>query len=158
MNQSGATLQPAHYSLSKEIQKISEKIPIFEKWFSTSLKLKRVRFPSGALSNYKVEFKFNQKYSILINITLGEIELRSEKETDGFNSKYFGDIHFQQNGDPVLIIGHHTMSGKVVKVNNPWVTVQRQTLGSRVTKVVIFSTLDSDSDAHRNRRNKRLKT
>ena len=59
-----------------------------------------------------------QKNSLKISklLILGEIELRNDKETDGFNSKYFGDIHFQQNGDPVLIIGHHTMTGKVVKV------------------------------------------
>lgn len=58
----------------------------------------------------------HKKILKIFKTILGEIELRNDKETDGFNSKYFGDIHFQQNGDPVLIIGHHTMTGKVVKV------------------------------------------
>lgn len=92
------------------------------------------------MNHWKILSKF------LKLLILGEIELRNDKETDGFNSKYFGDIHFQQNGDPVLIIGHHTMTGKVVKVlldethnqNQKQFKFQIKTMYDKINKIDII--------------------
>ena len=35
----------------------------------------------------------------------GELELRDGTATGGFNGKYFGDSHFEEGGDPLLILG-----------------------------------------------------
>merc|ERR1712210_40176 len=59
----------------------------------------------------------------------GELNLRedkiSEKEdeskpNEGFGGKKFGDIHFDESGTPILVLGHHTMTGKITKVSPPF--------------------------------------
>ena len=37
----------------------------------------------------------------------GEIEIRNESRDEAsFDGKYFGDLHFDQRGNPVLILGN----------------------------------------------------
>ncbi|CAG5112546.1 Oidioi.mRNA.OKI2018_I69.chr2.g6751.t1.cds [Oikopleura dioica] len=58
----------------------------------------------------------------------GELNLREDKEAkkdenkpnEGFGGKKFGDIHFDESGTPILVLGHHTMTGKITKVSPPY--------------------------------------
>lgn len=46
--------------------------------------------------------------------------LDSDCIQEGFGGKKFGDIHFDESGTPILVLGHHTMTGKITKVSPPF--------------------------------------
>ncbi|CAI8010229.1 Chromosome transmission fidelity protein 8 homolog, partial [Geodia barretti] len=52
----------------------------------------------------------------------GLVELQGQLETrDGapFDGMHMGDLHFDAQGTPSLIIGHHLLTGKVVELDKP---------------------------------------
>lgn len=65
----------------------------------------------------------------------GELTIRDDEATGGFNQKYFGDIHFEKNGDPLLIIGHHSMTGKVVKLDRPFAVLAKESVNGKTFNV-----------------------
>ncbi|VDO68948.1 unnamed protein product [Schistosoma curassoni] len=59
------------------------------------------------------------------------IELQGDvlsKTNSPLAGKNLGDLHFsQENGDPVLLIGHHVLFGKVVALEKPMLVTKRNT-------------------------------
>ena len=39
----------------------------------------------------------------------------------------FGDLHFNAQGEPMLVLGHHLLKGKVVNLSNPIAVFAKQT-------------------------------
>ena len=39
----------------------------------------------------------------------------------------FGDLHFNTQGEPMLVLGHHLLTGKVLKLCNPIAVFAKQT-------------------------------
>ena len=39
----------------------------------------------------------------------------------------FGDLHFNTQGEPMLVLGHHLLKGRVVNLSNPIAVFEKQT-------------------------------
>ncbi|KAL1452231.1 hypothetical protein WDU94_006526 [Cyamophila willieti] len=58
----------------------------------------------------------------------GLIELQGDLESRNgsrMENKFVGDLHFQKNGTPILIIGHHILHGKVQKLETPLAVMKK---------------------------------
>ncbi|XP_046842127.1 chromosome transmission fidelity protein 8 homolog [Xenia sp. Carnegie-2017] len=56
------------------------------------------------------------------------IELQGVLESNksgGYNGLPIGDLHFDEKGQPLLIIGHHLLSGKVVTLEKPFAVLKK---------------------------------
>ena len=55
----------------------------------------------------------------------GDLESRLGSNVD-VSGKFIGDLHYtKDNGTPILIIGHHILYGKVVKLERPMVAMKK---------------------------------
>ncbi|XP_033117566.1 chromosome transmission fidelity protein 8 homolog [Anneissia japonica] len=52
----------------------------------------------------------------------GHLESRHEGQLAG---NLIGDLHFNKQGIPIFIIGHHILYGKVVKLDKPFIVMQK---------------------------------
>ena len=76
----------------------------------------------------------------------GLVELQGVLETqDGqsYDNLYIGDLHFDVNGVPSLLLGHHLLTGKVVTLDQPMVVFRNCTsaeynIVAVITKKIIF--------------------
>ncbi|XP_071443340.1 chromosome transmission fidelity protein 8 homolog [Hetaerina americana] len=72
---------------------------------------------------------------ILINVSLddttrdwavielqGDLESRIHCEVTG---KFIGDLHYNQQKTPILIIGHHILHGKIVQLDKPLAVMEK---------------------------------
>ncbi|VDD80960.1 unnamed protein product [Mesocestoides corti] len=59
----------------------------------------------------------------------GEIINKSGGTLDG---KFIGDLHFTKENEPVLIIGHHLLQGKIVKFPKPFAVIRRERSGAGI--------------------------
>uniref|UniRef100_A0A8D8S638 Chromosome transmission fidelity protein 8 homolog n=1 Tax=Cacopsylla melanoneura TaxID=428564 RepID=A0A8D8S638_9HEMI len=66
----------------------------------------------------------------------GLIELQGDLESRNgsrMENKFVGDLHFQKNGTPILIIGHHILHGKVQKLETPLAVMKKIDSNSDIT-------------------------
>ncbi|CAH8645944.1 unnamed protein product [Schistosoma rodhaini] len=55
----------------------------------------------------------------------GDVMSKTDSPLEGKN---LGDLHFsQENGDPILLIGHHVLFGKLVALEKPMLVTKRNT-------------------------------
>ncbi|RZC38892.1 Ctf8 domain containing protein, partial [Asbolus verrucosus] len=74
-------------------------------------------------------------------------DLKSQSESS-FEGKFIGDLHFTKTSTPVLIIGHHLMFGKEMKMDKPFALLEKKSDGENteyivktiVTKKILFKT------------------
>lgn len=52
-------------------------------------------------------------------------DLRSHSESQ-FEGKFIGDLHYTKDGQPILIIGHHLLYGKEVKMEKPLAFLEKR--------------------------------
>ncbi|CAL8090357.1 unnamed protein product [Calicophoron daubneyi] len=56
------------------------------------------------------------------------IELQGDiisKTGESLSEKHLGDVHFSAHGEPVFIIGHHILFGKVTDMEKPFVVTEK---------------------------------
>ena len=56
------------------------------------------------------------------------VELQGELKSRfgaGFPGKDIGDLHFNKKGNPILIIGHHIIVGKKIKLEKPFIVLKK---------------------------------
>jgi len=52
----------------------------------------------------------------------GELESKAEEALGG---KLIGDLHYNHDGNPILIIGHHILHGKAQELEKPLIMINR---------------------------------
>ena len=68
----------------------------------------------------------------------GDLEIETG---DSLANKFMGDLHFNTDGTPVLILGHHVLYGKVLALDKPFVFLKKSK-----TSVAIKSDINDDED------------
>ncbi|KAJ7384975.1 hypothetical protein OS493_018664 [Desmophyllum pertusum] len=62
------------------------------------------------------------------NWTIIELQGTLENKEDvSLEGKAIGDLHFDGKGTPMLVIGHHLLTGKVVNLDKPYAVLHKQT-------------------------------
>ena len=56
----------------------------------------------------------------------GTLEMASHCKDDPLAGKFIGDLHFSNSGEPTLIIGHHILYGKTIKLEKPFAVVRKK--------------------------------
>ena len=57
------------------------------------------------------------------------LELQGEllsRFNEGLAGNIIGDLHFKNDGTPILIIGHHILYGQVKKLEKPFAVMQKK--------------------------------
>ncbi|CAH1779969.1 unnamed protein product, partial [Owenia fusiformis] len=73
-------------------------------------------------------------------------DLQSRNET-GLSGKYIGGLHFSKSDQPIMIIGHHILHGKIVKLEKPLAVLSKnQQMDTSSNSDLDKSLTDNDSD------------
>ena len=57
----------------------------------------------------------------------GTLEMQAHCKDDPLAGKFIGDLHFTKSGEPMLIIGHHILYGKMSKLEKPFAIIRKRT-------------------------------
>jgi chromosome transmission fidelity protein 8 len=69
----------------------------------------------------------------------GNLESRLGSNVDK-SGKFIGDLHFTKDGTvPILIIGHHILYGKAVKLENPMIVIKKKKIPNETTEYLVES-------------------
>ncbi len=63
-------------------------------------------------------------------------DLESRVGDPNLEGKFIGDLHYNELGAPVLIIGHHILNGKVSSLEKPFVAIEKEEKGYTVKAVI----------------------
>lgn len=79
------------------------------------------------LLNFNKYFFFSAEGGVTEEYGIVELqgELRSHSESQ-FEGKFIGDLHYTKDGQPILIIGHHLLYGKEVKMEKPLALLEKR--------------------------------
>lgn len=61
----------------------------------------------------------------------GDLESRNKANLEG---KYIGDLHYTKEGQPIMIIGHHILYGKIQDMEKPMVAVEKTEVGGELVR------------------------
>lgn len=56
----------------------------------------------------------------------GKLEVRNGTQDGTFDGRYFGDLHFDASNTPILILGHHILQGKIIKLDKPFAVIEKE--------------------------------
>jgi len=56
----------------------------------------------------------------------GKLEVRNGTQEGTFDGRYFGDLHFDSSNTPILILGHHILQGKIIKLDKPFAVIEKE--------------------------------
>ncbi|XP_046449637.1 chromosome transmission fidelity protein 8 homolog isoform X2 [Daphnia pulex] len=73
--------------------------------------------------NYWLQYFYEGKCKSSSNQFQGDLETKSE---EALGSKLIGDLHFNHEGHPIMIIGHHILHGKVQDLDKPLVVITKE--------------------------------
>lgn len=89
-------------------------------------------------------FGFRSSDGLTNNWSIVELQGDLVSESDvSFEGKFIGDLHFEKSGTPILIIGHHLLYGKEMKLEKPFALLQKQTSDNNQTEYLVKSVIMS---------------
>ncbi|XP_059480815.1 chromosome transmission fidelity protein 8 homolog [Neocloeon triangulifer] len=53
-------------------------------------------------------------------------DLQNNETTASFHGKVIGDLHYNLEGEPLLIIGHHVLTGRLAKLEKPLAILKKK--------------------------------
>ncbi|CAB3383022.1 Hypothetical predicted protein [Cloeon dipterum] len=53
-------------------------------------------------------------------------DLQSNEKAAPFHGKIIGDLHYNLEGEPMLIIGHHVLTGRIAKLEKPLAILKKK--------------------------------
>ncbi|KAG5445118.1 Chromosome transmission fidelity protein 8 [Clonorchis sinensis] len=68
------------------------------------------------------------------------IELQGEvisRHAESLAGKLVGELHFSSQGEPIFIIGHHVLFGRLLTMEKPFVVTKKQQMGDSVEHHVV---------------------
>ena len=70
----------------------------------------------------------------------GKLEVRNGTQDGRFDGRYFGDLHFDASNTPILILGHHILQGKIIKLDKPFAVIEKEDKQFNVKgKILIYA-------------------
>ncbi len=72
---------------------------------------------------FRCNFK-SKLFQVILELQ-GDLEARIDNEQQPLNNQFCGDLLFNKYGQPILIIGHHILFGKEIKMEKPFALIEK---------------------------------